>query len=94
MTENERDDLHTIMQSQLRMEMNLNSLSTSHHEHCLWTHRVLSGDESDSTPGLIKRVDRLDQQQQSVGRWLGGVWVLVVSAVGSLMAWLLNQGGK
>lgn len=94
MTDSERDDLHTILQSQLRMEMNLNALSTSHHEHCSWTRRVLSGDESDSTPGLIKRVDRLDQTQQSVTRWLGGVWALVVAAAGALFAWLLNQGAK
>lgn len=94
MTESERDDLHTILQSQLRMEMNLKSLSDAHHEHCSWTRRILSGDESDSTPGLIKKVDRLDQQQQNVAKWLGGVWALVLAGAGSFVGWLLNQGTK
>jgi hypothetical protein len=69
-------------------------LSAAHHDHCNWTRRVLSGDESDSTPGLIKRVDRLDQHQQGVLRWLGGLWALVVTAAGAFFAWLLNQGAK
>lgn len=94
MTDGERNDLHTILQSQLRMEINLNSLADAHHEHSAWTKRILSGDESDSTPGLIKKVDRLDQTQQSVARWLGGVWALVLSAAGALFAWLLNHGTK
>ena len=94
MTDGERSDLHTIMQSQLRMEMNLASLSEQHHDHCAWTKRVLSGDESDSAPGLIKQVDRLDQSQKSALRWLSMLWAVVVVAAGSLFAWLLNQGTK
>lgn len=94
MTDTERDDLRTIRDCQLRMEIALNQLKNDHREHCNWTERVLSGDESDSTPGLIKRVDRLDQHQQSASRWLGGLWAIVVAAAGSLVAWLLNQGTK
>lgn len=94
MTDTERDDLRKILTSQLRMEMSLKALKDKHDEHCAWTERVLSGDESDTTPGLIKRVDRLDQQQQSAARWIGGVWALVVAGAGSFVAWLLNQGSK
>jgi len=94
MTDSEHDDLHTILQSQLRMEMNLSALSTAHHEHCSWTRRVLSGDDSDTTPGLIKQVDRLDQSQKSALRWLSMLWAIVVAAAGSLLAWLLNSGAS
>jgi len=94
MTDSERDDLHTILQSQLRMEMNLNTLSAAHHEHWSLKRRILWCDKSESTAGLIKKVDRLDQHQQGVMRWLGGLWALVLTAAGAFFAWLLNSGAS
>lgn len=46
-------------------------------------HAAIYGTVDESSPGLDKRVDRLEQWQRSRRRWLAAVWGGITTAVGS-----------